>query len=774
MDKNLHSIFTALTLLCVFFFAACEDYTDPAFYAPQISTGEVVASSLTRKEATLTGHIVTTNIKSVNSVGFRYSRYSTMEVPSEVSTSLNGETFSLTVTGLDPNTKYYYYAFASGGFNELHGQVQEFTTSQYDAPSLGQIVADQIGRTSLHVSSSFLDDGGETTVTGIGFIYYALESQDVLTTPEYLDEKGERIAYARHVDIGATFDMDIDKLVPDTEYALCAYATSKGSNMADKTGYSKVIRVRTAEDVYKPTVDRANDVSIDETEIELSSKILNDGGRSVTECGFCWSTSASNLTIQGSHIKASLNGDTFQAKIGELVAGQTYYVVAYAINDQGVGYSNTVVPVTTPIYGLPILSKSDVRVNNENSVRATAHIYSTGNSDIIDQGFCISTTNTQPDKQDRVITASLGDDNQDFSALIENLERGTQYYIRAYAINAKKGVSYSESSLFTTADFRTAPVLQDVSIEEYDETYMIICSSVINDGGSSLIERGFCWSEANTNPTQEDSHEVASGDNGYFKLTVSNLIPGKTYYVKAYAVNEKNIGYSTSGVPVSLPQYTRPSVSMPIVLERTTTGATAYASITDMGGLVITDRGFCVSLTHPEPDMNDQVFHAEADGASIKCHLLGLNPGTQYYIRAFATNRKGTAFSNTESFDTPENVVAPTVSNVDFSSKTQSTITVSATITDSGNGTIKEKGFCYMVGIDVVPTKDNAVSVTDPSSGNNIQKTLEGLLPNTTYCIRAYARNEEGSNVYSAEVTKVTTSNRGPLPDDVEFPSIDE
>lgn len=65
---------------------------------------------------------------------------------------------------------------------------------------------------------------------------------------------------------------------------------------------------------------------------------------------------------------------------------------------------------------------------------------------------------------------------------------------------------------------------------------------VMNDGGSKVIERGVCWS-VNHEPTLKDSHVQCYTDGDAFLVDLIGLSVDKTYYVRAYAVNNVGVGF---------------------------------------------------------------------------------------------------------------------------------------------------------------------------------------------------------------------------------------
>ena len=71
-----------------------------------------------------------------------------------------------------------------------------------------------------------------------------------------------------------------------------------------------------------------------------------------------------------------------------------------------------------------------------------------------------------------------------------------------------------------------------------------VSSSVINDGGSEIIERGFVYATSQ-NPEWGKSGVQATGVGSSFEGRVMGLYEGNTWYMRAYAKNEVGYGYSS-------------------------------------------------------------------------------------------------------------------------------------------------------------------------------------------------------------------------------------
>lgn len=92
-----------------------------------------------------------------------------------------------------------------------------------------------------------------------------------------------------------------------------------------------------------------------------------------------------------------------------------------------------------------------------------------------------------------------------------------------------------------------------VSTNEVTEigTHSAVCSGTVTDqGGSSILVRGICWS-LSPNPTTSDSFENSDvyikSDSvqgvGDFKVQMKGLAANATYYARAYATSSKGISY---------------------------------------------------------------------------------------------------------------------------------------------------------------------------------------------------------------------------------------
>lgn len=94
-----------------------------------------------------------------------------------------------------------------------------------------------------------------------------------------------------------------------------------------------------------------------------------------------------------------------------------------------------------------------------------------------------------------------------------------------------------------------------------------------------------------------------------------------------------------------------PTVYTASVTDIRATYAKSGGYIGDDGGYSVTERGVVWS-TGPNPNINDNKTSDGAGAGSFISHASDLTPETDYYLRAYATNNKGTAYGASHVFKT--------------------------------------------------------------------------------------------------------------------------
>lgn len=100
-----------------------------------------------------------------------------------------------------------------------------------------------------------------------------------------------------------------------------------------------------------------------------------------------------------------------------------------------------------------------------------------------------------------------------------------------------------------------------------------------------------------------------------------------------------------------LAEVTVPTVTTATVTQITETSAVTGGNVTRDGHASVTERGVCISTASNPTTSNTKITSGSGEGSFI-CDLIGLQPSTTYYVRAYAINEMGVAYSDEVSFTT--------------------------------------------------------------------------------------------------------------------------
>ncbi len=335
-----------------------------------------------------------------------------------------------------------------------------------------------------------------------------------------------------------------------------------------------------------------------------------------------------------------------------------------------------------------------------------------------------------------------GEGTGTFLVNITDLKPNTTYYMKAYAV-CNDIVYYGNEIHFATQNAQLATVTTG-TVSNITRTSAQASGNVENDGGGAVIRRGVCWSTAHE-PTIGDDHADNGTGMGAYTVDITELTPNTTYYVRAYAENVAGLSY---GEEVSFT--TAHDISSPVVTTGEVEGTTAHGTVTSDGGAEVTERGICWGTEHAPTTEGIHATSGTGTG-SFSVELTGLNPGTTYYVRAYAKNSVGTAYGNEVSFSTTANM--PTVTTEEVSNITQTTAQGGGNVTDDGGTEVTERGICWSTSHN--PTTSGSHASSGSGTGN-FSCNMTGLTQNTTYYVRAYATNSQGTS-YGNEVSFKTS-----------------
>ena len=336
---------------------------------------------------------------------------------------------------------------------------------------------------------------------------------------------------------------------------------------------------------------------------------------------------------------------SFVSDVSGLTSHTTYYIRAYATNEKGTSYGEDVTFVT---------SKEDAKVSTSkvteivhNAATCGGVITQTGGHTIKEKGVCYGKT-AMPTINDLKQVATSEKDAS-FSCRITGLEKETTYYVRAYVKTSDNTLFYGDDLSFKTTKEVKLPTLSSVTISNIQTTSATFVGTIISDGESEITECGFCWSDV-AEPTIIDNKVNCDPQSTDMGEKITSLKEGTTYYVRSFAKNAIGYAYSEA-VSFETISIVKPEISNLIVSNIGRSTAEASAIIVKDGNSTISEYGFCWS-TSPDPTVYDNKTSASLSSSTIIATIKDLPSLSDVFIRAFATNIKGTGYSETVSVKT--------------------------------------------------------------------------------------------------------------------------
>ncbi|HCC71704.1 MAG TPA: hypothetical protein DEQ09_11210, partial [Bacteroidales bacterium] len=376
---------------------------------------------------------------------------------------------------------------------------------------------------------------GELSVAGIGATYIKAQFNIKSAGGLKIDEKGilfspvsEQRAVEKKLVIGNT-DLKTDDVVEglprDTELSIRAYSTN-----AAGTGYSEYMTITTKDGI--PVIRTITVSNIHSKTVDATGTLVTDGGEKLSSYGICYSEgSEPSIKDYVSYAKGKTN---FKVELGKLRPFTKYYYRAFAKNRFATRYGTIKDFETT---GPPTVITGEPGRIMVSSIRMNINVTDDGGHEVTDAGICYSMLKN-PTIDTNV--CSFGNGSGEFEKVIENLDPGSKYHLRAYAVNSE-GVSYGEEIIMFTK--LGIPEVVTEGVTDIDYSSATIKGNVPDDGGLDITERGVVWDTV-PRPTRNNNYGLVEGNIGPYDYRISGLESGRRYYARAYAKNEKGFVYA--------------------------------------------------------------------------------------------------------------------------------------------------------------------------------------------------------------------------------------
>lgn len=368
-----------------------------------------------------------------------------------------------------------------------------------------------------------------------------------------------------------------------------------------------------------------------------------------------------------------------------------------------------------------------------------------------------------PDGNYHYLLTGNGYYNEGISALknleFNNLDTGN-YILTLHENGCNKNSGTTEITVFELAsvELTSASLTANEVITAY--------GSVTNNGNSKLTDYGFCFGTGLTPTISDDSVSLSYNipDIPFSYYTTLDVEFGKTYYIRAYALNEA--GYSYSDNIVKIVAILKPFVSIPKTPIRDINDysvSNIFGYVSESSNYGYTDKYGFIYMSEQDyytgnyvlmpglPNVFQIEFTGETPtkGFEFTGVTTGLNDNG-YIVKAYATNSYYT--DPADYFYSLANYIP----SVPIKIKSLTELTPKSLLLTGIINTgiqvenIYQRGFCYSTG--ETPTVYDRRTVEDILNINafgDFSHTITGLTPNLTYNIRAYARNSSGVVAYS-------------------------
>ena len=685
---------------------------------PSVTTLE--AKNITTNSAIVNGNVISDGNANITERGFYWSSSDSSPDKNDHVVTISGTlgAYGETISNLEPDTRYYFCAFATNSEGTSTGDVLEFRTSQeLSAPTVSTVAATNVAMESATLNGNVSSDGN-ANITERGFYWSSTDN-----TPD----DGDYVVSVSGTT--ATFNETISGLNPDTRYYFCAFASnSEGTSTGD------VLEFRTSQELSVPTVSTVAATNVAMGSATLNGNVSSDGNTNITERGFYWS-STNNTPDDGDNV-VTISGTTgtFTETITGLNPDTRYYFCAFATNSEGTSTGDVLEFRTSQELSAPTVSTVSATNVAMESATLNGNVTSDGNADVTERGFYWSSTDNTPDDGDNVVMVS--GTTGTFNETITGLNPDTRYYFCAFATNSE-GTSTGTVMEFTTSKYSVNenyfmvdntkyPLSHGANIYSgnfegkgvYNRQVLLMSSSIsinwtnletsgtgdwisldiyntlaeLEDGdyffsstvmnteticdkdfnGDGIINSEDCFQTLPDGAkymslsyssyyinmdvnTSDYGNQFSSGT-----ITISKSGSEFTFLIDCIGKNDEVITGHFKGTLHYLNLTEAPTVTTTEATNITEGSAQSGGNVTSMNGEEVTARGVCWNTTG-NPDIKDQKTEDGEGKGIFTSQISGLQANTTYYVRAYAINANGTAYGDQVEFTT--NDIAPTVTN---------------------------------------------------------------------------------------------------------------
>ena len=446
-----------------------------------------------------------------------------------------------------------------------------------------------------------------------------------------------------------------------------------------------------------PTVVTGQVSDVTDVSATASISITSDGGAAVTVCGIVWDEEPNPTEDLPTKVTFDGKEETYTCQLTDLNTNTTYYYRAYATNEAGTAYgeeysftTGIATTMSVDVNGIVIdlvlveggtftmgvtpdlMALAQYDPDELPAHKVTLDSYYIGKYEVT-QELWIEIMGANPSQMIRKNECPV--DGISYLQCLEfvkklNERTGMRFSLPTEAQweYAARGGNKSQGFLYSGSNDATEVGWVEENMVEFgqhpggekapNELGIYDMTGNINEWCLDIY--GPYPAEPQTNPTGAE----LSGSSALY------VVRGGSFLVQSarWCRNTKRISYpdmytqmdigmrlvlkDPASGPDPEPEISAPTVVTGQVSDVTDISATASLTIASDGGAAVTVCGIVWDEEpNPTEDLSTKITF-DGSEANYTCQLTGLNAGTTYYYRAYATNEAGTAYGNEYSFTT--------------------------------------------------------------------------------------------------------------------------
>ena len=397
---------------------------------------------------------------------------------------------------------------------------------------------------------------------------------------------------------------------------------------------------RSPEEILVPSPVK---VDCSEASFSLTSKVPNGSEKLVEECGFLVGTTkdfADAVTVEG-----TMTANAFAAELPMRKYGATYYICSYVTNGHGSEIRSDV-----RSFALESLDKyvkfGAVAVRSYDMASKTTELSLAADIwagvEVSEAGLCYGESEVLSLEGDYA-AGSLANDGAIYIT-INGFIDGDKYYLRPYLRDGEY-LTYGDVVEFSIP---AVPVVKTADAAEVTSEGAVLSGEVVK--GADISERGFMLAEGESSAADMKQKKVVEGTIGEYTLALEGLLPNQKYTYCAYAVNPTGTYYGP--VKSFTTKVGLPVVASVVASSITSTSATLSATVKSHGGETVSEVGFYYSTDEAVDIETATKVNKPYSQDAFSIDVTDLAVNTKHYVKSYAKNSAGVAYSDVESFTT--------------------------------------------------------------------------------------------------------------------------